>query len=219
MKNIKVSQMIKQLEEMGFKVTARRRTDGGMIITKINNMSFTGASGNQYARQVLGVELSQAQIEQRRFNVEKYIKVDKGHKAKGKLDETLTKQLKKVQYLWRKKGVHARITKKKLRWHLKQGGRREAEQYLAKMSRYGSGYAYEENVQYLATYIANIGLSVPKEYKERVMKVSEDILLNMETFKESWIADIYGYWYEVISSHYYDAVIERAINSTYNTMK
>ena len=216
---MKVAQMIKELEAMGFKVDARRRTDGGMIITKINDMSFTGASGNQYARQVLGVQLSQAKIEQVNYNVEKYIKVGKGNKAKGKLDEALVKELKKVQRQWRKKGVQARITKKKLRWHLKTGGRREAEQYLAKMSRYGSGYAYEENVQYLATYIANVALGAPNEWKDKIMQVSQYVMEHIETFKESWIKDIYSYWYEVIQSHYYEAVIERAINSTYNTMK
>ena len=211
--------MIKELEAMGFKVNARRRTDGGMLITKINDMTFTGANGNQYARQVLGVELSQARIEQTHFNVEKYIKVGKGHKAKGKLDETLIKQLKKVQREWRKKKVHGRITKKKLRWHLKTGGRREAEAYLSKMSRYGQGYAYEDNVRYLAAYISDIALSCPKNYQDKVFKVSEYILAHIETFKESWINDIYSFWYEVKESNYYEPVIERAINSTYNTMK
>ena len=120
-----VAQMIKELEKMGFKVDARRRTDGGWIITKINGMSFSGASGNQYARKVLGVQLSQAKIEQVHFNVSKYIKGAK--KAKEKLDEELVKELKKVQRIWRKNKVGARITKKKLRWHLKEGGRAEAE--------------------------------------------------------------------------------------------
>ena len=51
------------------------------------------------------------------------------------------------------------------------------------------------------------------------MQVAAAILSRIDTFKEEWISDIYSYWYEVISSNYYDAVIERAINSTYNTMK
>lgn len=216
---ISVEKMIKELEAMGFKVNARRRTDGGMIITKINDMSFSGASGNQYARQVLGVELSQAKIEQVHFNVEKYIAVGKGNKPKDKLDDKLVRQLKSVQQKWRRNKIHARITKRKLRWHLKEGGRKEAEQYLAKMSRYGSGYAYEENVQYLATYVANVGLGCPNKWKDKVLKVSEYILSHIETFKESWISDIYSYWYEVVISNYYEPVIERAINSTYNTMK
>ena len=216
---ISVAKMIKELEAMGFKVNARRRTDGGMIITKINDMSFSGASGNQYARQVLGVELSQAKIEQVHFNVQKYISVGKGHKAKGKVDENLIRQLKSVQQKWRRNQVQGRITKKKLRWHLKQGGRKEAEAYLKKMSRYGSGYAYEENVRYLATYISNVALGCPSKWKDKVLKVSEHILTHIDTFKESWIHDIYSYWYEVVQSSYNEASIEKAINFTYNLVK
>jgi len=212
-----VSQMIKELEKMGFKVNARRRTDGGWIITKINEMSFTGASGNQYARQILGVQLSQARIEQTAFNVTKYIKGTK--KAKDKIDEEMEKELKKVQRLWRKKKVGARITKKKLRWHIKEGGKKEAWEYLKKMSRYGQGYAYEENVIYLAKYIEDVAQGCPSEYKDKVLQVASFVRSNIETFKESWIHDIYSYWYEVISSNYYETNIERAINSTYNTMK
>ena len=212
-----VAQMIKELEKMGFKVTARRRTDGGWIITKINEMTFTGASGNQYARQVLGVQLSQARIEQTAFNVNKYIKGAK--KAKDKIDEEMEKELKKVQRLWRKKKVGARITKKKLRWHIKEGGKAEAWQYLKRMTKYGQGYAYEENVIYLAKYIEDVAQGCPNNYKEKVLQVASFVRASNETFKESWIHDIYSYWYEVISSNYYEATIERAINSTYNTMK
>ena len=212
-----VAQMIKELEKMGFKVNARRRTDGGWIITKINGMSFSGASGNQYARQVLGVELSQARIEQVHFNVNKYIKGSK--KPKEKIDEEMEKELRKVQRIWRKKKVGARITKKKLRWHLKEGGRKEAWDYLKKMSRYGQGYAYEENVRYLAKYIQDVGTGCPAKYKDKVMQVAAAILSRIDTFKEEWISQIYSYWYEVIQSSYDEATIEKAINSTYNIMK
>lgn len=212
-----VGQMIKELEKMGFKVNARRRTDGGWIITKINGMSFSGASGNQYARQVLGVELSQARIEQTSFNVNKYIKGAK--KPKEKIDEEMEAELKRVQRLWRRKKVSARITKRKLRWHLKEGGKKEAWDYLKKMSRYGQGYAYEENVLYLAKYIEEVAQGCPNKYKSRVLQVAKAVRAAIETFKEAWIHDIYSYWYEVIGSNYYEPVIERAINATYNTMK
>ena len=211
-----VAKMIKELEKMGFKVDSRRRTDGGWIITKINDMSFSGAGGNQYAREVLGVELSQARIEQTHFNVVKYIK---GKKAKGTIDEEMTKELRKVQRIWRKNKVGARVTKKKLRWHLKEGGRREAMDYLKKMSRYGQGYAYTENVLYLAKYIEDIANGCPSKYQSKVRQVAEAVRSKIDTFKEAWISEIYSFWYEVIGSNYYEAVIERAINSTYNTMK
>lgn len=193
-----VKKMIEELQKMGFKVDARRRSDGGWIITKINDMSFTGAHGNAYARQVLGVELSQARIEQTQFNVYKYIKGSK--KPKDKLDEELTRKLKSVQAKWRRKKVHARITKKKLRWHLKQGGRKEAEEYLARMSRYGEGYAYEENVEYLARYIEDIArgyITDDNELQDAAFKVADFVRSKAPTFKEEWISDVYAYWYEV----------------------
>ena len=154
---MKVEEMIKALEEMGFKVSARKRTDGGMIISKINNMTFTGAKGNQYARKILGVELSQARIEQTHFNVSKYIA---GAKKKETLDQEMKAKLRKVQRLWRKHGVKGRITAKKVKWHIQEGGRKEAMENLEKMSRYGEGYAYYENVEYLAQYIEDIGRGI-----------------------------------------------------------
>lgn len=208
-----VKTMIKELEKMGFKVDARKRTDGGWIITKINGMSFSGASGNQYARQVLGVQLSQARIEQTHFNVEKYIKGAK--KAKNKIDEEMNKELKKVQRLWRKRKVNARITKQKLRWHLKEGGRREAMDYLKKMTRYGQGYAYEENVLYLAKYIEDVALGCPASYRNKVMEVAALVRSKIDTFKEEWIHKTYSYWYEVIITKYKEEIINKAIESTY----
>lgn len=210
-----VFEMIKQLEKMGFKVNARRRTDGGWIITKINDMSFSGASGNQYARQVLGVELSQARIEQTHFNVSKYIAGSK--KPKDQIDEELNKELRKVQRIWRKNKVSARITKRKLRWHLKEGGRMEAKEYLTKMTRYGQGLAYEENVEYLAKYVEDVAKGVSnKEYQDKVLQVANLIRSRIETFKEEWINPVYSYWYEVVNTGYSINVLMQAYNKTIN---
>lgn len=205
--------MIKELEKMGFKVNARRRTDGGWIITKINDMTFSGAGGNRYAREVLGVELSQARIEQTAFNVNKYIQGQK--KASGQIDDELNKELKKVQRIWRKNKVGARITKRKLRWHLKEGGRAEAREYLQKMSRYGQGYAYAENVEYLAKYVEDVAKGInDNELREATYKIASEIRSKIDTFKEEWISKIYSYWYEVIETNYDGLVVSKAITST-----
>ena len=206
--------MIKALEKMGFKVDARRRSDGGWIITKINDMSFTGAKGNQYARNVLGVELSQARIEQTHFNVVKYIQGSK--KPKDVIDEELNKELRKVQRIWRKNKVGARITKRKLRWHIKEGGRREASEYLKKMTRYGQGYAYYENVENLAKYIEDMALSISdKELAEATKKTAAFIRSKADTFKEEWISRVYSFWYEVRETGFNGLAVSKAIQSTY----
>lgn len=210
-----VAQMIKELQKMGFKVDARRRTDGGWIITKINDMSFTGASGNQYARQVLGVELSQARIEQVHFNVTKYIQGSK--KPKEAIDEDMERQLKKVQRQWRKHKVEGKITKKKLRWHIKQGGKEEAKEYLTKMERYGQGLAYEANVEFLAKYIEDIARAISnEEFKGKVEEVVALIRAKKETFKEAWIHQVYEWWYDVPKFGYSATIIMQARNKTIN---
>ena len=212
---MKVEEMIKALEEMGFKVSARKRTDGGMIISKINNMTFTGAKGNAYARKVLGIELSQAKIEQVHFNVSKYIE---GKKKKATLDQEMKGKLRKVQKLWRKQGVKGRITAKKVKWHIEQGGRKEAEENLEKMTRYGQGLAYEENVEYLAKYIEDVGRGVlnDDDLQNRIFQCAEFVRSKAETFKEAWIYKVYEWWYEVPKFHYDENVADFAINLTYD---
>ena len=214
---MKVEEMIKALEELGFKVSARKRTDGGMIISKINNMTFTGAKGNQYARQVLGVELSQARIEQTHFNVQKYIA---GAKKKTTLDEEMKSKLRKVQRLWRKQGVKGRITAKKVKWHISEHGRKEAMENLEKMTRYGSGYAYYENVEYLAKYIEDIarGILNNDKLQNDLFALAEYIRSKADTFKEEWIAKCYEFAYWIIENHYDEDMTRFCMQKIYETI-
>lgn len=214
---MKVEEMIKALEELGFKVSARKRTDGGMIISKINNMTFTGAKGNQYARQVLGVELSQARIEQTHFNVQKYIA---GAKKKTTLDEEMKSKLRKVQRLWRKQGVKGRITAKKVKWHISEHGRKEAMENLEKMTRYGSGYAYYENVEYLAKYIEDIarGILNNDKLQDDLFALAEYIRSKADTFKEEWIAKCYEFAYWIIENHYDEDMTRFCMQKIYETI-
>ena len=214
---MKVEEMIKALEELGFKVSARKRTDGGMIISKINNMTFTGAKGNAYARKVLGVEMSQARIEQVHFNVAKYIE---GSKKKATLDEEMKGKLRKVQRLWRKQGVKGRITAKKVKWHIQEHGRKEAMENLEKMTRYGSGYAYYENVEYLAKYIEDIarGVLTNDKLQDDLYTLANYIRSKADTFKEEWIAKCYEFAYWIIENHYDEEMTRFCIQKIYETI-
>ena len=216
-KTLTIKNIIDELRKLGMEVEARKRSDGGYIITKINNMTFSGAKGNQYARQVLGVELSQARIEQTAYNVTKYIK---GKKSKT-LDEGMKKELRKVQRTWRKNkvGGEAKITAKKVKKHLKEHGREETEAYLRKMNRYGEGYAYEENVEYLAQYVEDVakGLELTNEdYADKFYKLAEEIRSRSATFQEDWIHKIYEVLYTVFELGFQDSTLEAALSSIYS---
>ena len=208
---MKVSEMIKALKEMGFSVESRKRTDVGVIITKINNMTFTGSKGNQYARDVLGVELSQARIEQVHFNVTKYIK---GSKKKATLDDEMKRKLRQVQRKWRKNKMHGRLTASKTKWHLEKEGRRAAMENLEKMSRYGEGLAYLENVEYLAQYWEDIarGFLINDTIQDRIYAVAEKIRAKAETFKESWIHQLYSLGYQILENSFDENIVNECID-------
>ena len=197
-----VAQMIKELRKMGVRVEGRRRSDGGWLITKINGVSFSGAKGNQYAREILGLELSPARIEQTHYNVQKFIKGSK--KPKDKLEEELNRKLKSVQAQWRRRKVGAKLTKKKLRWHISKEGTEAAKRYLERMERYGKGLAYEENVIWVAEYIRDSSKSIEdKDIAEAYRKMADRLESKKETIREEQLKRILEIMYDV-REHGYD---------------
>ena len=209
-----IKEIIDELKKLGYDVHARKRSDGGYIIKSINNMTFTGSNGNSAARRILGISLSQARIEQTHFNVAKYIE---GQKKKDTLEPEMKKSLRKVQRQWRKGGVKAKVTAKKVKWHIKEGGKEEAKQYLEKMTRYGQGYAYVENVEYLAQYCEDIakGILVNDELQDSFYKLADFIRSKRETFKEEWIEKVYRILYTCIEHSYDEAVLRQSLDLIY----
>ena len=57
-------QLVQQLQSQGYQVKYHIRKDGGVLISSINGAKFKGAKGNIYARQLLGVEISQRRSQQ-----------------------------------------------------------------------------------------------------------------------------------------------------------
>lgn len=209
-----IKQIIDELKKLGMDVKYRKRTDGGYLIQQINNMTFTGSKGNAYARSILGVELSQARIEQTAFNVNKYIV---SQKKKATLKPELKQKLRKVQREWRKEGVKAKVTAKKVKWHIRDSGEAAAKEYLEKMSRYGQGYAYLENVEYLADYCENIakGMLNSDELQNELYALADLIRSKAETFKEEWINKVYRALYQILEHNY----SERAVRSSIDIIK
>ena len=214
MKNITTKEIIEELRKLGIKVDARKRTDGGWLITKINNMTFTGSKGNQEARRILGVELSQARIEQTAANVTKYIK-------KEPLSKEMKKKIDKVQRTWRKNkvGGKAKVTTKKVRRHIKEHGEAETNAYLRKMSKYGEGIAYEENVEYLAKYAEDVGRVFDDRHStdmaNEFYKLADYIRSIADHFKEEWIWPCYQDLYFVRDMGYMESTGEAAISTIY----
>ena len=216
-----VKDIVEELRKLGIKVEARKRTDGGYVITKINGVSYSGAKGNQAAREMLGISLSEARIKQVNYNVDKYIKK---HKKVKTLDEDMKKKLRKVQRTWKKNkvGGEAHVTARKVKWYVKEHGQEAAKEYLEKMERYGSGLAYEENIEYLAQYIEDIarGLELTNQkYADKFYQLAEYIRSKMSSFKEDWINRIYQVLYTIFELGFEDSTLEAALTTIYTIVQ
>lgn len=193
---MKMIDIVETLVSEGHQVKYRHRTDGGIIITSIDGKKFGSLTeGNKTARSmVVGGELSFARAEQVSYNVKKYIKLKEGeHKAKGQIDETLNKTLKRVQARWRTLNVkgQGRISKKKLRWYIKTEGKKKAMEYLLGRERYALGYANESNVNYLIQRIRRLEVNpANKKFFRQIEALIEDIEKIKDKFKEEWIEPV-----------------------------
>ena len=217
---MKVIEMVTELRKLGYDVEVYKRTDGSYLIKRINNLSFSAAKGNAYARAILGVELSEARIEQTAYNVRKFIKGSK--KPKDAVDEKLVKELRKVQRQWRKTKQKGKVTKKKLRELVAKEGKKEAKKYLEKMMRYGKGFAYEENVEWLAKYTEDVARGLyphSTRTSDKFMQLAGYIRSKTLTFREDWISRVYAYLYEIIDTGYSVQVAEANLPQIYTIIQ
>ena len=195
---MKLVNLINQMRRDGFKINYRIRTDGGVIITSINDVKFSGAKGNTALREYAGVKLSAKQEAQRQYNVKKFIKLDTEYNTQKKkaktLDNDIKKVLRKVQRLWRKSSniTTGNVTARKVKYRLKNFGREEALSYLSRMELRARGIAYVENVEHLAMEISNKGKSAyALEYSAQFDQLANDVLAKKSTFLEAWIYPCY----------------------------
>ena len=209
-----VKDLAELLVEQGHDVKLRKRADGGYIISKIDGVSFKGASGNIQARRITGVQLSHARAFQL-ARIKPPKKIAPMQRAKPKLPEDLVKKLRKVQREWRKthKDIGGTISIRGLRYQYETYGKETAMASLDKSYRYTQGYAYFENVQWLIERLTRIQNRLYYgDDKQVVQRIIDKIQNRMITFKEDWIHEIYQVIYETEKGAIDVNELERRIN-------
>ena len=178
-----IREIIQTLKQEGMQVSFYVRKDGGVRITKINGQSFTGSKGNVFARQVVGVSLSEAQA-----RALKKLKTPKGKgnynkRRKTPIDEETRSRIKRIQALYRKRGYSGKPTIRGYRWNLKTYGKKEADRLLRQSELYAQGIVYQANVEYLIQrirFLANSDrLSKFKSALERIIQRLEGMKTSM----------------------------------------
>ena len=188
---MKKDNIAEQLKRKGYSVSYYKRKEGGIRITRINGVSFAGSKGNERARNILGIKLSEARIRQL-----EYIRTPKGqwgHKRKEPLPSDIKRKLQNLQKKWRKKGKkkgdQGMPSTSNVRWTIKHEGIEQAFHKLEENERYLKGIAYTCNVIYLVSRIRRqaIGSEIVQEWFD----LARYIDLIKDSFREDWIQDIY----------------------------
>ena len=123
--------IVAKLQQAGYKITYRNRTDGSIIVTSINGKKFKGVEGNKVVRFMAGETLSTRRAKQ----LTKITKTRVRKKPKTPTPATLEKQRLRVTRKWRKRGLEGSIAKSNLEAMIKDRGLEGAKTYLDRMEK------------------------------------------------------------------------------------
>ena len=187
-------QLVNQLREKGYNVTYYVRRDGGILITSIDGQRFKGATGNIYARNILGVSFSQRRSQQ----LTKITRERVRHPRKILVEtpDDLERFRKRVMRKWRKAGLTGSVSKKNLRRIIEDRGFEGARTYLEEMERHTQGKAYYGAIEGLLAKIQNdidvLSDSTEIDYLQRAYDLIEQ---NKEDFRQEWFIPLYDSLY------------------------
>lgn len=187
-----IKELAELMVQMGHDIKLQKRSDGGYLITKIDGVSYKGASGNIQARSVAGVQISQARAYQlSRIRPPK--KIAPKQRKQTKLPEDLVKKMRKIQREWRKthSDIKGSISMRGLRYQYEKYGREQAELELDKSYRYAQGLAYIENVQWMIDRWESLKPKAPESDQSYIQKIIDILVKNQFKIKEEWIHPLY----------------------------
>lgn len=198
-------EVVSDLEKQGHSVTYYVRKDGGILIQSIDGQRFTGATGNMYARAMIGETLST-----KRANQLSRITWS-GKRAKSQISNKYKKikdKLKQVQRKWREAfGVNPPVgkkTSKKVKWQIENKGVEETERLLNEAERYAKGQAYTKNIGYLVDRILDYAEKFkikndgkPSDVQLKLINLADEIMDNKDKIMEKKILVAYEALYDL----------------------
>lgn len=197
-----IRQIAKELTAQGYDVRYRVRKDGGILITKIDNQRFTGATGNNVARQMTGQDISEARISQ----------LERITRERTDI-ENLYKEYRRVKRKWTKGNLPkqaGKLTFKKFKRAIKEKGKAEALRFLGEKEKYASGIAYSKNIEALASYVEQTAsLAEIDEF----YGLADEIRNNDGNIKDEWLQPAYDELYRVNTEPLTDSLINDIVRN------
>lgn len=197
-----IRQIAKELTAQGYDIRYRVRKDGGVLITKIDNKRFVGATGNKLARQMVGQDIS----EPRRAQLERI--------TRERIDvENLYKEYRRVKRKWTKGNLPknaGKLTFKKFKKAIKEKGKAEALRFLGEKEKYASGLAYSKNIEALASYVEQTASLIEVD---EFYDLAEEIRVNDGNIRDEWIQPAYDELYRVNTEPLTDSLINDIVRN------
>lgn len=140
------------LRSGGMDIQYRIRPDGGIVVTRIGNIKYSGRAGNTAVRQIAGTPLSESAMSQR-SKIAKRGVFGRTVAPLPKLEPEIKKALRTAQRAFRKSGDKAGMpTTANVRFHQQRGETKEQIfDYLNNTIRYAKGLA---QIDYLYAILA-----------------------------------------------------------------
>ena len=190
-------QVVRTLQAQGHYVDFYVRKDGGILVRAIDGERYPqGASGNARARQLVGIDISEARSRQLKYATRaRRVK-------KASLDDEVRREYERVKKQWNK-AFRSKKGKphpagyfgwRRIKYTQEKYGKEEAIRRIKEAEKYASGIAYSKNVQSLAFFIKSAG----QQYASpELIQLSEDLISNAYTIREEWIVPAYDALYEL----------------------
>lgn len=191
-----VLQIVNKLNQEGYNISYRIRSDGGILVTAINGVKYKGATGNAIVRSISGVELEKSRSRQLAS-----INPRKRRAKVQKLDKNIIREIRRTQALYRKRRKETgkdlgTVSTANVRWLLEHEGRQATMQRLYEAQRYAQGLAYDKNIEALIGYIYELSNQVSNSDRQALLNLIEQIDSNRDKIKEEDILPTYQLLYQ-----------------------
>lgn len=191
-----------ELMSQGHQIEFYVRKDGGILITNIDGQKFSGAKGNERARQMTGQKLSEARFAQLKYATASKKLLNSPRFKKIKVPDAVKKEYERVHGKWTKafkaKGGKPHpagyFGKVRLLKAVERGGEEGAKTSISEAERYSTGIAYSKNVETLAVQIEIAGANYESD---ELMQLAQDLRDNASSIKDEWIYPAYQELYKL----------------------
>ena len=206
-----IRNIVEQLMDDGFDITYYVRKDGGILIRSINGQKFTGATGNQVAREMVGEALS----ERRETQLASATK--KRQSFAEEFGKAAFNKYKKVASKWRRANLPSsagKISMKKFREIAREKGTAEALRILSEKEKYASGIAYSANIDILLQKLDSLITSLGEEADTSALEDLYNLIdENRDSIREDAINPVYQELYRLNTEMLTEELIQEVANN------